>query len=522
MIALSLATARLTLAPFQTGAAPVTPRPPQANSARSLQRAGFAGIALALMLLAIWQLESYRKGIDRIALPVGTTPATLYQQPGAEGPLVIVAHGFAGSRRLMEAISLTLARGGYRALAFDFEGHGRNGVPMGGDVAAIDGTTARLVAETRRVVAAGIARTGWQGPVALIGHSMASDVVVRSAAADPAIGPVAAISMYSEAVSPDHPQRLLIVTGAWEPGLRPVAVEALRMVDPGAEEGDTVRSGEVWRRAVVAPGVEHAGVLFAPTTLRALRDFLDLSYDRRSDAPIAATGGWIALLLGATLALGRCLAGFLERGAPPRPIPVAWFLIAVAAPAGIAPLLATQVRLDVLPVLVADYLALHLLIYGVVQIAVLRLGGARFGPLRPGAALALTGFGVLVFGLLLDRYAASFVPTGLRWLVLAGALLGTVPFMIGDAMVSAGGYAPVWRRVLARLGFLASLGAAVWLDFERLMFLVIILPVIVLFFALYGTMGRWVGLRAGPMAAGVALGVILAWSLAASFPLFQS
>ena len=175
------------------------------------------------------------------ALTVGTTPATLYR-PSGDGaaeppPVVVVAHGFAGSRRMMEAFALTLARSGIAALAFDFEGHGRNPVPMRGSVGSIDGVTARLVAETRAVVAAARAIEGLGPPVALLGHSMATDVIVRAAAAE-GIGAVVAVSMYSEAVTPERPERLLVISGAREERLRERALETVRQVAPAA--GDTL------------------------------------------------------------------------------------------------------------------------------------------------------------------------------------------------------------------------------------------------------------------------------------------
>jgi len=90
--------------------------------------------------------------------------------------------------------------------------------------------------------------------------------------------------------------------------------------------------------------------------------------------------------------------------------------------------------------------------------------------------------------------------------------------MLGDAVLARG--AALWQRVTARVGFLASLVLAVWLDTERLFFLAMIAPVILLFFLIFGLMGRWVAARAGAASAGVALGVILAWALGVSFPLF--
>jgi glucose-6-phosphate-specific signal transduction histidine kinase len=82
--------------------------------------------------------------------------------------------------------------------------------------------------------------------------------------------------------------------------------------------------------------------------------------------------------------------------------------------------------------------------------------------------------------------------------------------------------AALWRRVVARGMFLISLGVAVALDFERLFFLVIILPVIVLFYLSFGMMGRFLGRRTGSVVAvGLGLGLILGWALGVTFPMFD-
>ena len=53
-----------------------------------------------------------------------------------------------------------------------------------------------------------------------------------------------------------------------------------------------------------------------------------------------------------------------------------------------------------------------------------------------------------------------------------------------------------------------------------LFFLVSAFPVIVLFFLVFGLMGLWVSQRAGATSAGLGLGVILAWAIGVSFPMF--
>jgi pimeloyl-ACP methyl ester carboxylesterase len=479
---------------------------------------------LALALLAVWQLERARSGLEISRFTVGTTPATFYALPGADGPAVVVAHGFAGSRQLMEAWSLTLARAGYRVLAFDYEGHGRNPVPMTGDVTAVDGTTRLLVDETLKLARAARSLPGQDAPVALIGHSMATDIIIRaSGAAEPGlIGPVVAISAFSQAVTADHPPNLLLITGQGEGALRGFAIEALGMVEPGATEGTTVAEGTVTRRAVVAPLTEHVTVLWSETGLREARAWLDTAYGRASDARVADTGGWLLLLLASIVALAAPLARLLpDLAENRRRLSAGRFAVILILPALAAPVLAQLAPRGWLPVLVADYLMVHLALYGAIQLALLAFWGVRLMRLSPIATLALGAFGIGVFGLALDRYGASFWPTGDRWTIIAVLALGAIPFMVADALVTRGGREGIWRRILARMAFLGSLALAVGLDFERLFFLFIIAPVIVLYFLTMGLMGRWVARRSGAVSAGVALGVILAWSLGVSFPLFS-
>jgi pimeloyl-ACP methyl ester carboxylesterase len=480
-------------------------------------------LGLCLALISLWQLEQARSGLQITQFLAADSPVTRAALPDADGPMVVVAHGFAGSRQMMQGYALPLARAGYRVWSFDFQGHGRNSQPMTGDVTVIEGTTMRLVTQTLAVVAAARQAEGWTGTVAVLGHSMATDIIIRAAAEDQGIGPVIAISAFSQAVSPDFPADMLLISGQGEPPLRDFALDALRMVAPDAEEGQTVTTAGLRRAAIVAPGVEHVGVLFSRTGQQAALDWLDTAYARQSSVIPSATGGWLAGLLAAIVALAWPLSHALPKRAAPLPlISGRQYALAVIIPAVVAPVVAVLLGIKTLPVLVADHLAVHLAIYGVLQLMILWRFGLRPGRAVPLATVALILWGLAVFGLALDRYGANYLPTAERGWIIAALALGAVPFMLADALISGAGRGTWARRILARLGFLASLGFAVALDPEALFFLVLIAPVILLFYVVYGLMGRWVARRSGATAAGLGLGVALAWALGVSFPLFST
>ncbi len=484
-------------------------------------------VGFSCLSAGVWQLERERAGLTIEQTRVGETPVTVYRPAaGAAAPAVVITHGFAGSRQLMEAYALTLARAGYVAVSLDFEGHGRNPTPMSGDVTSVDGTTQILMREIGRVTDFALALPAADGRVALLGHSMASDIIVRQAIADPRVAATVTVSMFSEAVTAEAPRNLLMVAGEWEGFLRQDALRNLRLAEPSAEEGATVGdpAAGTARRAAVAPAVEHVGVLYSATALSEARAWLDTVFGRESNGPVSATGGAIALVLFGIVVLAWPLSGALPHGGTVPSAPsLKTFVAAVLIPAAATPVLLSFVDTRFLSVLVADYLAAHLLVYGVLTIGVLKWYGIDIGRVSWIAGLVLAGYGIFVFGGALDRYVISFWPIEPRFPIIAAVAVGALAYMLGDSLVTEGGHAALWRVIVARAAFLASLGAAVALDFERLFFLLMIIPVIVVFFTIFGLVGGWVGRSTGsPSAAGIGLGLLLAWAIGLSFPMFAA
>jgi hypothetical protein len=120
----------------------------------------------------------------------------------------------------------------------------------------------------------------------------------------------------------------------------------------------------------------------------------------------------------------------------------------------------------------------------------------------------------------LDRYVTSFVPTPTRVPLLLATLVGTLAYFLADEWTTRGAGAARGAYAMSKLAFVASLAIAVGLDFERLFFLVIIVPVIVLFFLVHGTFSAWCYRRTGhPFVAAIANAVAFAWAIGVTFPL---
>jgi pimeloyl-ACP methyl ester carboxylesterase len=198
------------------------------------------------------------RGLAVTPLPVTGVPALVYRPAqGGAAPVVVIAHGFAGSQQMMQPFATTLAQAGYVAVTFDFPGHGRNPAPLAGGLSDDKAAAGALLGALGRVVAA--ARPLGDGRLALLGHSMASDIVVRWALEHPEAEATIALSLFGPEVTADRPRDLLVILGAWEPEF--LQAEARRVVGMavGGAPVEGVTYGDMAagtaRRLVIADGV---------------------------------------------------------------------------------------------------------------------------------------------------------------------------------------------------------------------------------------------------------------------------
>lgn len=524
-----------------------------------------AAVALACLLAIAWavaMLERAREPLEVRTLSLDGTPVSVWQPramtAGAAPPVVLIAHGFAGSQQLMHTFAVTLARAGMVAITFDFPGHGRHAAPMRGGLSDPPESLRVLLASTERLgrFAGETSRAlGGDGRYAVVGHSMASDIVVRHAQAHAEVQATVAVSLFAPSITEqtpaDSPRNLLVIDGAWEPEM--MAREALRVMARGAgpqaafERTTGDFAAGTARRATRTPSAEHIGVLYHPHTLAQTRAWLSEAFGRpvpAADAPgLDVRGPWLGLLLLGVIGLAWPLSALLPvLAVPVQPVPARrrWWgwrgqLARVLWPAVLTPLLMWPVPPDLLPLLLGDYLLLHMALYGLLTWLTGMLldrgagvGAAAFRAPRPVAGpgpwwisvAAAATYAVLAVGVPVDRYVFNLAPIPVRVPMVALLCAGALLWFWAEERGARDPAAARGTGVAGKAAFLLSLVLAIALNPSRLFFLALIVPAILLLFLVYGLLSRWLFHRTGdPRVAAVAQGLAIGCFIAATFPL---
>jgi len=448
----------------------------------------------------------------------GATPVHVYlpDTPGDPGamPGVVVAHGFAGSARLMHAWSLALAHAGFVVVAPDLPGHGSNPAPLvrgpGGLAGSIDAAIDHLVG----IPVVDGARIG------LLGHSMGSGAVLERGIRRPElVRAVVAVSPTDAAVDARLPRDLLLLAGANEPRFVANAVSLLERAGgeggvPGAEDEGEARS------LIVVPRVEHVSILFSRAAQDASIDWFAAALDH-VPATRAARGpltGWVLLAVG-LLVLWQVIGMSTTTPAPaPQRRSGAWLALPVGGVAATASLviIVRSIELpDLLGVLVAGEVGLWFLMTGAVWL--------RFGvrPAPPG--VRDIGWTLLATAALIALGATSSLAWAPWWLPsvrISTAVLLVVcllPFSIASAAMLHGrrGWSAVGAWLMSAVAVLVTLGAAA-VVVPGIGFLLLVLPILPLVLAATSVVAVGVD---RPWATGIASAVFVGWLLAMLFPL---
>lgn len=457
------------------------------------------------------------------------------REVAAPAPGVVVAHGFAGSGRLMRSTAVALASEGYVVAVPDLAGHGanRSALPTddgAGVLAAEVGVAVDVLADHDDV-----------DPQRLgaLGHSMGAGAVMDAAIRDPArIGATVAVSPTDAPVTAEVPADLLLLAGEHEPRFVQQAEQLLERAGGVVALDDEGPA----RRMSVVPGVEHVTILFSATMQRAAVEWFDATLgeggtdrsatdgqsadepganDEQEQASSVPRLGlwWLVHLLG-VVAVWRAVAPLVVDRADVevrRGRPLLGLLVGGAVALGVLTIVDAVVDLaGVGGMLVGPVLVLWLALTGAVW---LRVGDRPSAPSSRELLWALVVVALLyaAVGALAPRVWSPVWPDIVRVGYVPAFALGALPFTLAFATSCHGRRG--WRGVRWYLVVGVLTLALVWLAatmVPALSFVTLVLPLLPL--GLGVAMLVWSPLQR-PWAAAVATAVLVGWLSAVTLPL---
>jgi pimeloyl-ACP methyl ester carboxylesterase len=475
-------------------------------------------LASLLIMLSWWGVHAAQADLTTRTFEIEGTPMQFMapkqvgQQPG-----VLIAHGFSGSKQLMLAYGHVLAHNGYGVLLWDFPGHGMNSQSF--DQESLQSSFDLALSTLKQQPEIDPQK------LAAIGHSMGSRVVLQGGI-DHAeqVDAIVALSPTDAPVTPQLPKNLNLQAGAWEP---PFVANAKRLLDRAGGPNSNLSQGK-GRAIAIIPSVEHATILFNDASHQETLNWLNQTFDRSSKSPYRDRRmAWYGLHL-----LGW-LAAFSVIPFKPSSVTIsagkfpAWGGLLLAPVAGVIllKLMSLLTPVDHLSgLLIGGALGVWMFCAGLTWLGFIRLGrpkGEAFLPLPTGADLQTGTVGFIILwigvGALAQWVWLPWLLNSARLMLWIAIALACIPWFLASGLVQHR------AKLKQRLGWwlgqslvlvLGLVGTIVLLP--SLGFLVIILPIFPLIFALFS----WVAAKiASPWAYGLTCASLFSWLIAVPFPL---
>jgi pimeloyl-ACP methyl ester carboxylesterase len=470
-------------------------------------------------------------------------------KPGS--PAMLLAHGFASSKEIMQVLGSQIARQGIRTFLLDMPGHGSSTTPSVLPVMDFSNVVKLNVKQLAQVY--NYVRQKYpRARIGVLGHSMGSGAILNFAAEQPNLATAIPISVAgNQPADPKNPRNMLLLVGERDV---PICISSARDMyrkatgkEAGQTESETgsLKNGTA-RRFKVMPKLDHISILFAPPTIREVDKWLEGVFGlpapdgKATGDRLYATGLGVLSAYASYFPFSRLLADtFKEKPlqgvtypGPKRKLAAA--LLLTLSPIG-SVLLLNRVKLPPLTRLqLGDYLMSFFGISGMLALAQLKLGrlgntldknqksGLSDGMVRRVILPAIEwGYVYSTMGGFSSRSWTSFRLTPARLRAMSIVAPGIFPYFLASELTfrRMKGATGVLLSSASKLSLMAALVLAVKLKPE-LSFLLILFAPMLLAFLLFEICAIWRFRKSqDPVAGAVFQTLVFAWIISALFPL---
>ena len=484
-------------------------------------------IFFSVIIISGSKLFKAENGIITIERNIEGTPIKIMKPEQSNGILVFIAHGFAGSSNFMRPIAVSLTQAGFTTIRFDFLGHGENTLPYSGSITQISGATKSFINQTNSVIDY-YKNIYHPSSIILLGHSMASDIIFRTALTRSDITSVIGISTYTDVITSQKPTNILILNGEWEPTLKLKAYDILTKIGI-AKPKENILYGSFddgsARKIISIKNADHIGILFSKRTQEAIGEWMNETF--KIDPTIEANqmGIWIAIIF---ISMFFCFFFYIS-SLPKKlnqhfDIPFKKFIFVNSCSLIFTPLILNFLKFEFVIFPAHNHLINHLFLYTCICLFCIPTNNLKtfFTNRSIPLFLALILVYGIFFGTALNSYVSTFIPmSGQRLSLLIMLLIGTIPYMIYlQILFNAKTYN--WLMVvIAKIQLLCSLVISIALNFEELFLIGYAILLFLLFSIFFGSLSNKLSKRVySQISVGFANAVMLAWAYSTALPLY--
>ena len=470
------------------------------------------GLGLTILFAVVFDRNNYHTSIEKLS----DAPLEIIKSNIPTNAFTILCHGYAGSSEMMRQLAFDISRAGSNAVLFDFIGHGRNQELLVNKPQQIEGTSKQLVEQLDTVISKIRSLYGDEITIFLVGHSMASDIVIR-ASKNNDIASVVAISPYSTSISDDFPNDLLLLSGEFEPSLRVSSLDHVIKINRKANENETVFKRDFRRNASYIENTGHVSVIYAPQTAKAIIEWLDLTQPDRTLATTHII--WIIFASVLLLRVSTKLLAKTEKTFDDQRLSLvkATAIIFSASAAGV---FFSGFDLNLSNIFGFYSLASFFTLLSAAIMLIYKWQRIKFNwkfDFWKFARLVILFCGISFF---IDAFIGSFHLHSYRFLAFFILILPITFFCIFLEQIISG--RNQWSVALIRVIPLMGLIFCVILYPTNFGLLFTTIPIYCLYFGVFGYVGKHFRKDAGPFPVGVSHGLFLSYAFASTTPMFSA